>query len=253
MKPVGKYINKYMVMSRDVDFTKKLKMSSAFNYFEDIAALHADNLGYGIETLMEDHGVIWVITRIKVDITRYPLLNEEVVLETWPQTPKRYQFERDYLLKDKEGNILIQSLSTWVILDFKTREMRKSEMINVQLPEIIEQRAISCNLGQLKAFGKPEIVYKRMVGCSDIDMNGHLNNTRYIDYIMDCFSYDELKSYQAKSIQVNYVSEALPGEIIILYKDSNPSDPRNIYIEGINEKTGGTIFRALLDIQETGE
>lgn len=251
MEPVSKLITNHQVSSRDIDFTRKIKLSSVFNCFQDIAWTHADKLGIGFNKISEEHNVAWVLTRMKVDIVRLPVWNEEVVIETWPQLPKKYQFERDYYVKDMAGNVIIRAVSVWVIIDINTRELKKTETINTDYPEMITERALEPGFDRLKPFGEPKIVYKKMVGCSDIDVNEHLNNCRYIDFIMDCFPMEALKKYYPKHMQINYISESLPGDTIVLYWDVDPSNPMNIYIEGIDEKTGTTIFKSLLKIAES--
>lgn len=250
MEAVSKLVSKHQVLSRDIDFTKKIKLSSVFNCFQDIAWMHADNLGIGFNKIAADHNVAWVLTRMKVDIVRLPVWNEEVVFETWPQLPKKYKFERDFLVKDMDGNVIMRAVSVWVIIDIDTRELKKTEVIDTEYPEMITERALEPSFDRLKPFGEPEIVYKKMVGCSDIDVNEHLNNCRYIDFIMDCFSMEGLKKYFPKHIQINYISESLPGDTIVLYRDVDPSNPMKIYIEGIDEKDGKTIFKSLLNIAE---
>lgn len=248
MGPIAKLSNRYRIMVSDVDFTKKLKLSAAFNYFQEIAGLHAENLGIGFNTIEQEYGSVWVLTRMRVDITKYPVWDEEVIIETWPLTPGKYEFERDYLVKDSEGEIIARAASLWVILDVKTRKLKRATDIAAYFPETIGERAINCPLGKIKPIGEPEVVYKRVIGCSDIDINGHLNNSKYIDFIMDCFTMEQLKKYQANSIQVNYLNEAFPGDTIALYKYAGASETNRVYVEGINEKNGSTVFIARLDI-----
>lgn len=250
MDPVSKYTKEYQVLVNDVDFTKKLKLSAAFNYFQEIAGLHADNLGIDFNTIEEEHGVAWVLIRMRVDMLRYPIWDEEIILETWPQIPKRFQFERDYYIKDIQGNIIAKAISMWVIVDVETREIKRSETIAIDYPKIIKERAIDCTLGKIRPSGQPKIAYRRVIGCSDIDMNGHLNNSKYIDFIMDCFTMEDLKNHSAKSIQICYMNESLPGDTITLYKYTGITDEGIIFIEGVNEKTNSKIFASQLHITQ---
>lgn len=248
MKPLVKYSKKYQILVNDVDFTKKLKLSAAFNYFQEIAGLHSSNLGIGFNTIEKEKGVAWVLIRMRVDMIRYPVWNEEVILETWPQLPKKYRFERDFYIKDLEDNIIAKAVSTWVIVDVQTKELRKAETIAIDYPEIITERAIDCTLGKINPYGQRKIAYERVIGCSDIDMNGHLNNSKYVDFIMDCFTMDSLKEYHAKSIQVQYISEALVGDKITLYKYVDELSSGRVYIEGINEKSDTKIFASQINV-----
>ncbi|MBZ2175458.1 acyl-ACP thioesterase [Schnuerera sp. xch1] len=235
MEAVSLYSKDYEVDVNHIDFKGKLKLSSLFQFFQDIAGLHAENLGMGLNTLQEKYGVLWVLVRMRVDIVRYPLWKEKIIIDTWPQEPNKVEFMRDFMVKDSQGNILAKAVSTWVIIDIKTRRLEKTKAIYNGYPSIVNKRAIDCKLGKLKPKGKLGMVYKRTVRYSDIDVNEHLNNSRYVDFIMDCFSLHEHKRHSIKSIEVNYSNEASPGDTITLYKDMSEIDSNLIYIEGVNE------------------
>lgn len=249
MEKVSVYKQAYHIMAGDVDFTKRLKPSSAFNYFQEIAGLHADNLGIGFNTIEKNFSVAWVLIKMKVEFIRYPVWEEDVTIETWPQIPKKYEFYRDYIVKDNSGNVIIKAISTWVILDVNTRAIIKSDRIATEYPPINEKRALDYNLGKIRPTGEKILVYKKLIGCSDIDMNGHINNSKYIDYIIDCFNLEMLSKYRAKSIHINYQNEACPGDMITLYKYVNNYESTGIvYVEGINEKENKDIFKSKIEI-----
>ena len=250
MEPVSLYSKDYNVEVNHVDFNGILKLSSLFTYFQDIAGLHAENLGMGMKTLYKNHGVLWVLARIRVDIVRYPMWNEKITIETWPQEPNKIEFMRDFLVKDTQGNILAKAVSTWVIIDEETRRIKKTQSIYTEYPLTVKERAICCKLGNLKPEGQLELVYKRKVMYSDIDINGHLNNSKYVDFIMDSFNFDDHKKYRIKSIEVNYSNEALPGDIINIYRDISELDSKTVYMEGNDEKGKKLIFKAQIKIEE---
>lgn len=249
MEPISSYRKNYKIEVDHVDFNGRLKLSSLFTYFQDIAGLHAENLGMGMETLYEKHNALWVLARIRVDIVRYPLWNEEITIDTWPQEPNKIEFTRDFLVKDRQGNILAKAVSTWVIIDVNTRRLKKTKSVYIGYPPIKKERAINCKLGNLKPKGLLEMVYKRTVGYSDIDVNKHLNNSKYVDFIMDCFSLKDHEKYSIKSIEVNYSKEALPGDTIAIYKDMFEAYSNLIYIEGVNEKDNKLTFKTQLEIE----
>lgn len=251
-EPVPVYKKQYKIELGDIDFQKKLKISALFNYFQDIASLHAENLGVGIDSLINDYGVTWVLTRIRVDMERLPELGEDIIIETWPQHPGRLEFDRDFLVRDASGNVLARAASTWVIMDIAAREIKKTETIPTHYPYKPLSRAIECRLGRFRAFGAPEIAYQRVIGYSDVDINEHLNSSKYIDFIMDCFSLEEHRRYGIKSLEISYLNEALPGDRLTMYKDLTASRDGLVYIEGCSQDNT-RVFKAQLSIRPASQ
>lgn len=248
MEPYSNLKTNYTVGLSDVDFTGTLKISALFKYFQELASSHADVLGFGIDVISTKHNVTWVLVKIKVDIEKLPKWNDEIEIETWPLKPKRFEFMRDYIVRDSEGNVIIRAISDWVIMDISTRELKKAELIELQTSNYNDARAIDQRLAKLRPFGTPEPAYKKTIRYSDIDINEHLTNSRYVDYIMDCFPCESHKAYRVKSIQVNFVNEALPGETINLYRDISGLDSDSVYIEGSKEESGSQIFSSVIEI-----
>ncbi|NLJ77882.1 MAG: acyl-ACP thioesterase, partial [Tissierellia bacterium] len=129
MDKIAFYRKDYRIRPEHVDFNGKLKLSSLFTYFQDIAGLHAEELGMGMEYLYKKHNVLWVLARIKVNIDKYPSWNDDITIETWPQKPSRMGFERDFLVKDQQGSILAKCISSWVLIDADTRRLKPTKNI----------------------------------------------------------------------------------------------------------------------------
>jgi acyl-ACP thioesterase len=250
MEPVTLFNEKYHVELSDVDFKKNLKLSTLFSYFQDVASNAAANLGAGIDVLQKSHGLAWVLMRIRVDITRLPQWGEEIVIETWPLEPKRLEFERDFLVRDKNGDVIIRAISSWVVMDLEERKLKRTDSIKLTYPENIEERAIEGKLGKLRKNGRLETAYKRMIGYSDVDFNGHLNNSKYVDFLMDCFPIEDHMRSKIKRLEVNFVNEVLPGETIVLYKDTSRRNENLFYIEGVKENSNRTVFKSMAEVVE---
>lgn len=244
------YRKKYHIELSDVDFEMKLKLSKLFNYIQDISSEHVDALGIGISDLERKHGVSWILLRLRMDIGRIPVWNEEIYIETWHHESRKLDFERDYIVYDSAGNVIASAVSTWVIVDIAARRIQKTEVLGFDYPAELRERAIDCQLDKLKPFGVNEEVYKKPIGYSDIDFNGHINNSKYIDYAMDCFAIEKHREYCVKSLEINYINEALPGDSIILYRDISRIDELLLFLEGISESNGKTIFRAHVMVEK---
>lgn len=243
------FAKKFTVDLRDIDFKKKLKISSLFSYFQDTANLAAERLGVGFETLANKYSLAWVLARVRVDIERLPEWDEEIIIKTWPIEPNRFEFDRDFLVYDSNGTVIIRAISTWVVIDIKERKLKRADTIHLQYLELTKERAIPDKFRRLKRSENLEVVYKKTIGYSDVDFNGHLNNSKYVDYIMDCFPIEEHWKSDITSIEVHFVNEALPGETVLLLKQPEQYID-GIYIEGQKENDQTSVFKAFIQIKK---
>lgn len=67
---------------------------------------------------------------------------------------------------------------------------------------------------------------------------------------MDCFDVENHKKYGVKSIEINYIVEALPEDVLVLYKAVSPANKNSSYIEGTNEKSGKVVFKSQIEFEE---
>jgi acyl-ACP thioesterase len=201
-----------------------MRVSTAFDYFQDIAGLHADNLGAGIDHIKEEYGVAWILMRVRIEIDRYAHLEEPLIIETWPQPPKTL-YDRDYLIRaESDGKILARSVSTWVLMDLAAHDIRKGKVFDYAYPIQETERAIDVKLRQLKAPGPLERIAEHPVRYSDIDYNLHVNNARYIDLILDNYSLAFHQEYEIGAIEVNYINEIRPDETLLISKAAYPAE-----------------------------
>ncbi|MFC0302114.1 acyl-[acyl-carrier-protein] thioesterase [Virgibacillus soli] len=242
------YKKDYHVDWGDVDFKKELKLSTLFSFFQDASSMASEELGFGIEHLQQDFGVAWVLMKIRVDIVRNPKVGETITIETWPLEPGKIACDRDFIVRDGDSNILIRAISSWVIMDMHERKIKRTSTVPIVYPFGENERAIEGKLGKLKVEEPLEVAYQKMIGYSDIDFNGHLNNSKYVDYMMDCFQVEEHQKYKVKSIEVHFTNEAFPGEVMALQKVMVGQE--EVYIEGKNDQSEKVIFKSKLIIEE---
>ena len=76
---------------------------------------------------------------------------------------------------------------------------------------------------------EPEKVAEHKVAYSDVDMNGHTNNARYLVWAMDVLDYDFAVNNPVKDVKINFNNETRPGETVELFKAESEG---KIYVEG---------------------
>ena len=217
---------KYYLGTSDVDAFLELKISSMFVMLQDAATEHAELLGVGkSETI--DKELFWVISRYSVSIIKMPKYLDTVVVKTYPGDDLKFIFPRYFQIEDEQGHVLIKASSTWCILDKATHSVQMNPFEGRKLP--VEHHEGEEPLPRKVMKDEVRVVDRRIVRYSDIDLNSHLNNTKYIDYFMDTKSLDFYKSHRIKHITINYEKEMLYGDEVVLMSN----EKENEYMVGL--------------------
>lgn len=236
---------------RDTDFKSEMKISSILRHFQEAASLHVDKLGIGISDMQANNQIAWVLAKIRIEIKRYPKLKEKLTIETWPQLPGTIEYQRDFIVKDENGDTIIKALSSWIIINTDTREIQRSNLVSLSHLAIYTERPLGNLLSRFKPVKVVRECYQRTVRYSDIDLMGHLNNAKYLDFVLDCFSVYDHKKFTIKSIELSFASEALPGETISMRTTKLPSNNENkVYIEGLKSNDQQIAFKSIVTRSE---
>lgn len=215
---------RFKVCTWDVDRADRLTLAAAFNYFQDAAGHHASDLGVGTE-YMREHGQVWILSRMSARIDYRPGWGARLRARTWPRGTDRLFAVRDYELWDEAGERIGVGRSAWLIVDAATFRPRRPEELASGLPSNDGLEALPGGGQAIRQADGLSPVARRSVAYSDLDYNGHMNNARYVQWIQDALDPDELAAAPSLRLDINYLSEMLPGEAGDIYaKDLGPSD-----------------------------
>lgn len=214
---------KFTVRFSDCDEYRRLKLSRLFQFMEETSLVDAERNGFGLWQMLK-LGYTTVITRMKVRINHIPLLGEELSVYTWiKEIYKDKVVLKDYYIADAQGHALVEATSSWLLVNIKTGLAENPSNSPCQLPIQFNKSAMPEMLEILPPGETPKLVYTEQARNSDLDVNHHVNHCRYVDWIIDCLSKQELKERGIRSIQMNFMHQIAPGERINLmrFKDTN--------------------------------
>lgn len=237
------YKEEIFVRSYDVDFKKELKLFSLFNYMQEVAWVHAEELGFGHE-FINNKGMFWVLSRIKVEIESVPKWADNINLTTWPRGADSIFALRDYLFTNNRNETVAKGTSSWLILDQRSLKPQKVSSVLENLYEN-DKSVLNESLQKIKPEGVKIRSINKTALYSDIDVNNHVNNAIYVSWTSDVFDIEFIRKNRFKSIQLNFVSEAKTGDNIeiSLFDRGNNS----FYVEGMDVNEDSRIFQALVD------
>lgn len=214
------YKEKFVVQKDEVDSFGEIKISKLMWHMQNVAGEHAIKLKIDRDILMKDNN-IWVVVRYDMKINRLPKLKEKYVITTHPGETKGFMFPRFFQVYDKHGNLLVNISSTWVVVNFDTRRIILRPFKDINLP--VEHDPNDLELPAKINEEATNLVCKRLTKESELDINIHINNTFYYDYILETHDIEFYKDNKVSRILLNYEKEIThPSEIEICSNKNNP-------------------------------
>lgn len=200
----------------DFDCYDRLTAYSIGNLFQEIAALHAEELGCGYEVMI-NKDLAWIVARNKITIINQKLVTKNVKVKTWPHPNGRFDFERDYLLYNENNEIIAKGSSKWLVYNLKKNFLCSSKgiMENIDFKEekLYEEKFDKINYGNLEDY---TFALKHQIVFSDLDHYGHMNNAKYLIIMMDALNLKENENIE--DLQVDYINQGYLGRVLDIYK-----------------------------------
>lgn len=232
-----KYVIKHKLGNTHVDMHMKLKTSSMFSLLQQAASIHCADLGFGSEHTL-GRGFLWVITRQKAEIARLPRYEEDILIETWPGPTKHVIFPRYYNILSSDGEVLVKASSVWTLIDANTRALATYEKHGISLEGLLTGEELTLPRAPQAIDFSSE--HDFIVPYSYLDLNGHMNNTRYFDLAEDIIP-SPAAGDMLRAVTVEYSNEARLGENIKLRIGR---DGKKYYVCGTTDKP---VFKIHLD------
>ena len=209
----------YYLRISDFDRFGRLKASSILDIFQDIAASHANDIGIGFEAMIANK-TIWVLTKVKFEVLKNPKLYETVHVKTWPLKPGKICFQREYYIEDLEGNPVVKGTSEWVVIHSEKRRMVAAGDIFPIKEGFLTDVMFEEKLKKIPDFESTNEPYCFKTTFSDCDINGHVNNTKYANYVFDALDFKE--PVNIKTFQIDYCHEVVSGtDLHIHFENEN--------------------------------
>ena len=228
------YEKRERVNSFECDFQRRWKSSAIFQHLTEAATIHADQFGVGFDGMLS-RNLFWVHSRMKIKFFTFPRAEEEITIRTWPKTIQQKLFYiRDFEILDNNEKQLAVATSAWLVMDATSRRMVSPHSLDFTLPSLPDRFGLDEPLEKLRFEKGGEERLRVHAGYSVVDMLGHVNNSRYVEWICDAFPLDMYQHHTLDWIQINYDHEIRPGEEVALFLENAPSDNHTWTVIGEN-------------------
>ncbi|VNA57761.1 acyl-ACP thioesterase [Streptococcus pneumoniae] len=194
------------------DMNGHIKLPDVILLSLQVSGMQSIELGVSDKAILEDYNLVWIIAEYDIEVVRLPRFAEEITIETEALSYNRLFCYRRFTIYNEAGQELIHMMATFVLMDRDSRKVHAVE------PEIVApyQSDFDKKLIRGPKYESLEepISKDYHVRFYDLDMNGHVNNSKYLDWIFEVMGADFLTHYIPKKINLKYVKEVRPGGVI---------------------------------------
>lgn len=201
------------ILADDVDMFRSMRYSVFMRWLQEASIAHTEALGAGRDKTL-DKGALWVVARVRVEIRRMPQYDETVTFRTWAGKTRHVLFPRYYEIADAEGNVAVRASAVWLLMDANTRRMAFPDKYGVRIPDTSTGTELALPAGI--APKDAPVVYRHTVRFQDVDINGHMNNSKYLDVIEDALGFDFLHDFELTEFEIDYLEEIRGGKRVAL-------------------------------------
>ena len=232
----------FYLRTSDFDCRMELQPAAILDLFQDVAGEHARALGIGRDVMIANQ-LIWVIVKVRYRILKTPKQFDRVRVKTWPLPPRRSLFQREYKIMAADGTPLVLGSSEWVVIHAERRRLMPVGDIYPLKDGFLEERNFEDGFLRLTDFegeGEGRSIVPRF---SELDVNGHVNNTKYANYVMD--TVNPADDERIEEFSIEYHREVQPEHPLSL---SICRDGERINVKGTDPE-GARMFTARITLR----
>lgn len=239
------FVIEYPVQLNDISIDAKMRSWSIFNYLQDSAGRHADQLGLGLKQLRESD-LSWVLSRIRVKMDSFPEYGDILRITTYPSGFDRLFAYRQFILSSaKDGTVFGKAGSAWLTLNPNNYRPVSPAKYLTGLPQWEFEGDTFFqgeSLGKLSAADHAlTMPVDHRISSTYIDYNRHLNNTYYALFTEDWLGEQSKAPVRMKEIQINFNQTTGFGEHLCC---SGMTDSGYFYVEGVHSGSTKNAFQA---------
>lgn len=207
------YSEKFFLSAGEANAEGEMSLPLLVAKLIDIATAHANSLHFGNPDMTE-HNAGWVLSRIALQMERYPKANEQYMLSTWVERWTRRFSVRCFMVSDAEGRPLGYARSVWMILSTVTRESLPLSIFDFK-PELeLRDKCPAIDTEKHRPLDPDTATAHYTFRYCDLDFYRHVNTVRYVSLLLNQFSLEEMDSAMVRRLEMSFMQEGHYGETV---------------------------------------
>jgi acyl-ACP thioesterase len=205
---------RFRVRAYEADSLGRVQVPVLCRLLQEAATAHAAELGVAVDALIES-GVAWVLSRLDLQVVRWPRCDDEMVVETWPAAMNRLFTERRFRMLDARTGEIGTATTLWLVLDL---ERRRPVRLPTQVVGRLQQLGLAPNPVRPDELEPPDAAdseLKFTVRRSDVDLAGHANNTSFVEWVVEAVPDEVWKAHDLAELSIQFLAECHRGQTVL--------------------------------------
>lgn len=237
----GGFRERFVIRFSEAGHRGTVSLETLSSLLQEAATNHCIAMDFAFTPGKNPDGNITVVTRMHIEVDRYPAWRDLLEVDTWFQREGKNAVRRDWTVKHvKTGQKIAFATSTWVLMNSHTRKLAKlSDEGWAELEPHMRHPPRWALSGDRREVSTKKITklgddaaYKRsgLIACAnkDTDMNQHVNNIRYMSWMLEGIPEDVKSAYEVSKITLEYRQEASPGQPIESLAEAEESESSSV-------------------------
>ena len=193
----------------EIDHHGTMTLPALINYFQDCSTFQSEDVGLGMEVLKEEKRA-WLLSYWQVIVNRKPGLGEKIITGTFATEFKGLFGNRNFYMKDADGEYLACANSIWVFINTETGRPARPQESDVLPYGVGEPLDMPYEGRKIRLPEEAEDLEPFPVRKHHIDTNEHVNNCQYVQMALEFLPAD----LKIEQLRVEYKKAAVLGDVI---------------------------------------
>lgn len=161
---------------------------------------------------MQSLGCGWVLSRLSVEMDRYPRVNETYRISTWVESWNRHFSIRNFKISDAAGLPLGYASSVWMVLNYQTRENAGLGHLHLG-PDMVTGEKVPIARAGRHVVNTQETEHRPYTfKYCDLDFYRHVNTVRYVQLLLNSFTLEEMDACLIGRLDIAFMREGRYGQ-----------------------------------------
>src|SRR5699024_7610734 len=218
----------------------EVKPISIIRYLGETSELHSEDQNIGMDEMRRNNWA-WILYKWKVRMEYYPKVKDKIIVETWASNFYKFYAYREFVIYDVNMEEIGRARSLWIFLDTKRkRPVRIPEKFG-EIYNLIDEKVFD-DFQDLKEVLEIEDTIDLYIRKLDIDYNNHVNNSNYLEWILETIPVNFEEGYFLNEFEIIYKQESIYGETVLSHRDEGTySEDKVVFNHKIVNKESGEI------------